>query len=149
MKIYITNGEDTQKNYETVSPLLGHNIRLLNNELVANSECDEILAPDIIDYIPTSSLTETLRNYVSKMRKGSVISIGGTDLFMLCTIIVRRECSVLEANQEIFGGSYSHLCKNSLIGINDCSGLLEELGLKILSKTLDGVKYLVKAQRIN
>ncbi len=147
MKIYITNDNTELEGYIPFSPLRGNNIRVLDDDLVGDSECTEIFAPTILDYIPISCLVETLRNYVKKMRKGGKIMLGGVNLHLVCLMVARREINPIQANQIIFGNNIAHECKSGLSSPNDIAGILQELGLKIMSTSITGINYLVEGIR--
>ncbi len=147
MKIYITNDETEFSGYTPLSPLRGHNIRILTEDLVAASECTEILCPSIIDYIPTISLVDTIKNYVSKLRKNGKIIIGGCCLYVVTRMISKRELSPIESNLALYGTEAAHQKKAGLAGANDIAGILEETGLKVMKKSLNGYRYIVEAIR--
>lgn len=145
MRLYITNGPDELSGYTIYSPIKGNDIRKLDDDLVGDSECTEILAPNIVDFIPLSFLVSVLQNYIRKLRKNCEITLGGTDVYILARDIAARTNHPSQINSLIYGGPNSWDLKSGLIGINDLVGLLEELGLKITHKSLDGITYLVKA----
>lgn len=145
MKLYITNSPDELHGYLVYSPIRGNDIRKLDDDLVGDSECTEILAPNIIDFIPLNSLYLTIQNYIKKLRKKGEIILGGTDVYMLARDIAAKTRHPTEVNQYIFGGPNSWEFKSCLVGVTDLVGLLEGFGLKITHKSLDGLNYLVKA----
>lgn len=147
MKIYLTIGQDELEGYTTLSPLRGYNIREIDSEIVALAEAQEILATDIVDFIPVKVLPNVLSNYVSKLRKGGKILIGGTDIQMLSVLAARREIDVHTLNETIYGVDSAVYAKSGMVSINDVSALLEQLGLRLTSKKLNGIKYLVEAVR--
>lgn len=145
MKLYITNSTDELSSHFTYSPIRGNDIRKLDDELIGDSECTEILAPNIIDYIPLNCLYQTIENYIKKLRKKGEIILGGTDVYMLGRDIVAKTKHPSEINQAIFGGPNSWELKCGLVGITDLVGLLEGFGLNITHKSLNKLNYLVKA----
>ena len=148
MKIYITNDETTTEGYTTFSPLNGDNIRELDSERVADSECSDILCPNIIDYIPFQIILPVVQNYIKKLRRGGNITIGGTDLYLASLLVTKRDIPLDKINELIFGGYQAYQAKSGLVGVNDMLALLEGLGLKIVSKSLiDGYKYLIVGRK--
>lgn len=132
MKVNITT-DGTQLNgyLNTDSPTL---------EQVSHSEATEILAPHIINAIPFQDLGTLFEIFLSKLRKGGIIKIGGYDAIELGRGMLFETVSTVE--------------RNSLIGMSRCFMTLEEVvevmehvGFKIKKKKLDGLYYLIEAER--
>jgi hypothetical protein len=143
MQLIVTNTTDSYGTHKVLSPMLGDNIY---NPDIQPSECDSILFT-LTDTIPAQSLTPLLELYISKLRHGGVMTVLGTDIYQVSLAIVNRSIDVLVANKLIFGGPDISNLHSSLVSINDIVIILEEAGLKITKKALNGVSYVVEAKR--
>ena len=56
------------------------------DEFVEDSEATEILATNIIDYLPYYIVGSTISAWVKKLRRGGKIIIGGVEIQELCKI---------------------------------------------------------------
>ncbi len=139
MKLAIGKEIDVRGDFEWVGHISGITI-------AEDSECSEIYAPGILDYIHHSKLEFALRMIVAKLRHGGKLTIGGTDIMEAAKENFRIECNIIEANRVAFGqeddpktGQYSLLF---------ISSLLSQYGLKIITKKLHQHTFLVEAVRI-
>lgn len=147
MKVLITINEDNIEGYLKISPMLGHYLNDISN-LVEDNECLEILAPTIINYLPFNQLQQIITGWVSKLRHGGKIVLGGTDLYEISKRVTRGEIDTDLANVLIYGqqtGVWD--VKRSQLNLKDVSDLLSHLGLKIITKKLDGIDMVVEAIR--
>ena len=127
--------------------MLGHYLNDISN-LVEDNECLEILAPTIINYLPFNQLQQIITGWVSKLRHGGKIVLGGTDLYEISKRVTRGEIDTDLANVLIYGqqtGVWD--VKRSQLNLKDVSDLLSHLGLKIITKKLDGIDMVVEAIR--
>lgn len=145
MKINITIDPYDMGDYVNVSPLKGDDPFNLS---VDQSECKEIIAEEIIDYIPTGNLVGVLQHYVDKLRMGGKLVVGGTDLIELSKDIIRQSINMHNANMEIYGKQeHSWDFKRGCVALNDVVTVLGHLGLHITKQRLDGTKFIVEAIR--
>ncbi len=138
--------------YTTIDPTGGEGktaIDFRNLDSVCDtSECTEINAPDILNFIHGSDLMNTLQNWVMKLRHGGKIIIGGSDLFECCKSVVLGQISVSDANLVFYNKRDS--AWSTHFGMYECNeivGLLSELGLKIDKKRINGNCFVVEAHR--
>jgi len=147
MHIIITNTveNDIKDNQLVLSPMYGHN--LLNiSEYVADSEAD-IIEVRNINYIPFNKLSITLTHYCRKLRLNGTIVFIGTDVYLLNKKIMNRELNLAEINNMLFGGPTVNTLHSCLVGINDIVSHTELNGLKIISKSYNGINYKLEAKR--
>ncbi len=118
------------------------------NILCEDGECVELLCPEVMDYIQSDKVLNTLKHYVGKLRHGGRLIIGGTDLHTLCKMIVLKQINCVEANY-ILHGQQKHAWDfhYGQINLDDLVGLLTNLGLKIMKKRLNGYRFVVEAVR--
>ncbi len=143
MQLIVTNTTDNYGVHTVLSPLSGDDIY---NPNVEDSECESILFT-LTDTIPISMLANVIKLYIQKLRHGGVITLLGTDIYQVCLAIANRNVNILDANKLLFGGPSVSDMHSSLVSTNDVANLLEEFGLKITKKALNGISYVVEAQR--
>ena len=119
------------------------------DEFVEDSEATEILAMDIIDFIPYSIITATVSHWVKKIRLGGKIVIGGIEIYEISKIFAQQGIGI----EEFLIAAYGHQSnpwefKASHMTLQDLESLLTQHGLKILKKRINGFKMSVEAQRI-
>lgn len=107
-----------------------------------DNECKEIVAPSLLDYVHISNLGNVVNNYVSKLRRGGVLKIGGTNLSHLLDI---DSSDVLEFNKAAYTGS---VLKQGIYSPSFIGTLLGEKGLKVNRARVIGNQFLVEAERV-
>lgn len=116
---------------------------------VENNECLEILADTILDYVPFNELSDLFKSLLQKLRKNGKIIIGGTDLSEVCRAYHLGIIDTNDTNKLLHGeqtGAWAF--KHAQLTLIDCVQGLQQLGLKINKKRLDGFHFVVEAQRI-
>jgi hypothetical protein len=120
-----------------------------NLEIVDDAEATEILAMDVIDYLPIPEVNNTIRHWVSKLAHGGRIIIGGTDLYEVCKAFANYSVSITEANYLLHGEqTQPHLTKKvnfTSLGLSEY--LTKELGLKLIKCRHNGFDMVVEAER--
>jgi len=107
---------------------------------ISDNECSFILASDIVDEIPTDNIANAMQIFVSKMRMGSTLITGGTDIRLLSRAVVRGDIPVADASRLMSAS-------NSCVDLHTTVGILKSLGLTIKSTAYQGVRYEIEATR--
>ncbi len=107
---------------------------------LSDNECEFILASDVIDHIDIQSVHSFLVDARKKMRMGSSIVIGGTDIRLLSRAIINNQIEVPEANALIYS-------KKSCSDINSVISILNAVGLTITSTKMTGIHYEIESKR--
>lgn len=136
-KIYITNAPEQYMDYENVC---GPQAYALKN--VFDGSCEEIVARNILDTVPFSSLQATLSLYMSKIKRKGKLTLGGRDIDAIVKSYKNQLLSVQDFNNLIFGQD-----NLSISSIVDISNILESNGFKILSKKRDNYCWSITAER--
>ena len=113
-----------------------------------DSEVTELLALDVINYIPLSKCGEALENWVKKIRIGGTIVVGGIDLLEVCKDFSQYRIDITETNILLHGRQdkpYLHR-KNNLTITTLCE-YLSSSGLTINKKRINDYKMIVEAVR--
>ena len=147
MKINILIGGADKNGYLNISALKDLEIRNLD-EYVDNAECFEIIAEDIVDYMPKQELPQVLDNWVSKLRHQGTIVIGGTDVYEVCKMFAQEALSLEELNNLMHGEqSQGWDVRLNQLTLQQMCSELEGRGLKVLKKRINGFKFSVEAER--
>lgn len=120
------------------------------DKYVDDAEVDEMVALDVIDYIPTTQTKEALDNWLSKLRVGGRIIIGGIDILSISKSITDGSLDAPLANLLIHGKQDKpYLIKRASFSAYDLSKYLESsYNLGIVKKDIINYNMLVEAQRI-
>lgn len=152
MKVNITLNNPIL-NYMNLGPVPLPNTKFCSltnlDKYVEAAEANEILAIDIIDYVEQSYIGEALTNWVSKLRIGGTITIGGLDLHEVCRKFARRQIDLADANSLLYGTQENpFMHRKSSLSIDAVVGQLKTFNLYIDSKKFEQNFYYVKARRV-
>jgi hypothetical protein len=116
---------------------------------VNDAEATEIIATDVIDYLPLNDMNTIIDHWVSKLRRGGKIVIGGIDLFQVCKAFTQYDINVETANKLLHGlQDQPHLLKRLTLTLTGLRNYLRDKhGLKILKTRYAGYSMIVEAQR--
>ena len=112
--------------------------------LVEISECKEILADEILDFISAKDTFVILEYWSKLLRHGGYLIVGGTDLYEVSKAVSNQTLNIREANEILHGIDIKRINQMSIV---DLCELLKSLGLKIMSKRINGFKMVVTAVR--
>ena len=137
MKIHIVNKEEDHiKGYEKVEITE----QGLNLDKYSDNECSFILASDCLDLLPYANMQNNIVAIRKKMRVGSTLVIGGTDIRLFARAIISGLINPSDANTMFCN-------KKSLSDVNSISDILSGLGLTIVTTKISGIHYEIEASR--
>ena len=157
MKVNITVGSSHHLNgYLNIDPITGGeegaeavkcDIRNLDN-LVLDSQCYEIIAEDVMDYLTMEDASLALSNWVQKLRHGGKIIIGGTDIYEASKQFNQGVIPIRDYNN-IIHGTMDHpwevkLSHNTVANLE--AGLRLH-GIKILKRRINGLSMVIEGER--
>jgi hypothetical protein len=149
MKINITNHPKRNNGYINVCPFVGHNLGNFDN-LCADNECTEIVADNILQFIPHHEVIELLKYWRKKLRVDGVVKIGGIEARLVNFAFLNGELSLEKFNLLTFGQHNSSWdFHNGLYTIDSITNILRQLGLKIVTKQIIGYNFVITARREN
>jgi len=121
------------------------------DKYVDDAELFELVAEDVIDYIPMSETQKTLNNWISKIRIGGKIILGGVDLFEACKGVSLRHIDTLQANMILHGTQEKpYLVRKSSFACDElCDYLEKNGGFKVIKKRTDSYAMVVEANRVS
>ena len=73
------------------------------DKYVDDSELEELVAIDVIDYMSIKEAPQVIENWVRKIRIGGKIILGGSDLLEICKSFSEHKIDISEANSLIHG----------------------------------------------
>ena len=136
--IILENASDDQTN------VIKADVRNLDDVSLDN-ECLEVVAEDILDYLQINEARSVLSHWISKLRHGGKIIVGGTDIAEVCRMFYKRAIdlnAVLHCSfQESWSVKLSHTTMVSL------AAFLESQGIKVTKKRIEGFKMIVEGER--
>ena len=132
---------------EETDVLIRSDVKNLDS-FVDDAEAKEIIALDVIDYIPLTDINKVIEHWVSKLRHGGSLIIGGTDLFEVSKAFAQYRLDITKTNKLIHGEQHKpYLIKRtnfSMLGLVD---FLSALGLKIQKKRVNNFHMTIEATR--
>ena len=137
MKVHVVNKEEDHiKGYEQVEIT----DQGLNLDKYSDNECSFILASDCLDLLSYENIQNSIVAMRKKMRIGSTLIIGVTDIRIFARAIINESIDLPTAN--------TMLCdKKSFSDVNSISDMLSGLGLTIVTTKISGVHYEIEASR--
>ena len=154
MKVNIIINGHALSGYTNIDPHgFGDDSKVLGDvsnidEHVENSEAREILAHDVINFLPYEQIDSVISDWVKKLRHGGKIVILGKDLWHLCKAYSQKLVSTEQFNSALFGEqSHSGDYRLSHITMPELAMKLEALGLKVVKKRVNGYEMVVEAIR--
>lgn len=156
MKINLTLGTDVYRGgYLNLDPLAspGDPIRtradICNlDEFVDDAEAEDLIALDVIDFLPSPELDNIIDNWTRKIRHGGTITIGGVDLREVAKAFLDQELTLQDTNQLLYG-SQKAPCeyRKATLTLQKMIEVLQFKGFKIIQKRIVNYYYHVKAER--
>lgn len=151
----LLNSDSVRSGFLNVDPMAdpGHPDKTIGDitnldDLVDDAEADEIIALDVIDYVPAPALERVLTNWISKVRHGGTIAIGGVDIMAVARGLVRQEISLTQANVLLYGQqSAPWEYRKATIDMQTVISTLQKFDFKIIQKRIVNYTYVVKAER--
>ncbi len=118
------------------------------DEIVEDAEATELVALDVIDYVPAPDVPGVIAGWVRKLRHGGQITIGGVDLRDVAKAVVFQQLSPNEAAGLLYGEQVAPWdYRKGTYTIQHVINILLGHGLQIMLKESDRFHYYVTARR--
>ena len=137
MKLHVVRPE--QEAIGNYTRAIAHNNEI-NLSQVSDNECEVIMANDVIDSFTLEKIPQLIQTLAKKMRMNGTLVIGGTDVRLLCKLVVNDQLEEAEASN-IIG-----LIKSATSPLQ-IKSLLQQVGLQVISSQITGVHYELTAKR--
>lgn len=111
-------------------------------------ELNELLALDILDYVPTPLVDKTINHWVGCLAHGGTITLGVTDARMTFRAFLDGSLSVAEANSLLHGNQRENWeFKKSLFTMPLLEEMLRSRGLEVKMKKIEGYRAVLSCRR--
>ena len=158
MKINITVGSSHVMNgYLNIDPITGQDIEEAQiiradirnlDDVAMDSECREIIAENVLDYLAKEDSKIALANWVKKLRHKGRIIVGGIDAYEVCKQFYQRVIPIEEFNIAMHGSLENPWeVKLSHSTLSELENQLRSLGVEILSKRVNGLNMVIEGER--
>lgn len=137
MKLHVVKPQEQAIENYTKAIVSNNDVNLSE---ISDNECEVIMANDAVDQFDVERVGELATKLSQKLRKEGSITLGGTDIRLLCKCILNDQITEKEG-ANIIGSIKSASSANLL------KRVLESLGLEIVSTQITGVHYEVTAKR--
>jgi hypothetical protein len=118
------------------------------DDVVMDSECVEIIAENVLDYLVFDEARSAIAHWVKKLRHGGRIVIYGTEPYEVCKQLIQRTIDIEQFNHLIHGEfTQPWDVKLSHMSMSDLQNELESHGVKILKKRVNGFSMVVEGER--
>ncbi len=118
------------------------------DDIVSNSECKELVAIDVLDFLEWSESRHVLAHWISKLRHGGKITVGGTDILEVCRLFYKQAIDLKTLNSLIHGEfSQAWDVKMGHSTMEDLKTFLESQGIRVTKQRIKGFKMIVEGER--
>jgi hypothetical protein len=115
---------------------------------VCDAECEELIALDVIDFLPSNELDTVIDNWIRKLRHGGSITVGGVDMREVARGLVNQTLTMDRANILLYGAQRQpYEYRKSTLTMQKLLAVFQTRGLKVIQKRLVNYYYHVKAER--
>lgn len=115
---------------------------------VEDAQASEILASDVLDFLPPKAVNDAVTHWIKKLRHGGTITIGGLDLREVARRLSSHQISIDEANLLVYGEQSSPWqCRKAAVSLPLMADQLQRTGLVVTGKSYREVFYSVTARR--
>jgi hypothetical protein len=111
-------------------------------------EATEIIAMDVLEYLPHHKVQESIAYWLSKLEHSGTLVLGGIDLDSVNKAYYRRDINVHQYNELVFG-TQDMPCnfKRTATTVADLKKFMEINKIKIVELRLIGFSYIMKVVR--
>jgi hypothetical protein len=115
---------------------------------VDDAEAAEIVALDIIDFLPVPLVFDALDNWAKKLRHSGTLTIGGVDLREVAKAVSVQQIGINDANAVLYGDhNEPYKYRKSAFTLQYVIQLLQLRGLETVSKQIKNLRYCVTVRR--
>lgn len=118
--------------------------------IVDHNECEEVLALDILDFMPLSMRQKTLHGWMTKVAHGGTITLSCLDLNEFTRQVYNGNLhDTYQVNQILFGPvTHTWSIRKSICTLSDTVQMIMSTGqFDVVSQRFSGVHYIVTAKR--
>ena len=112
------------------------------NTTLDDGECTEIIALDVLDFLPLAKRGDFLNHLIQKLEIGAAVKIGGREINAVANAVSSGQINEETANAAIYQG------RQSMTTAVKTRDLMRFIGLEITAVYNHGFNYIVEARRI-
>jgi len=117
--------------------------------VLEEGEAEEIVAADVIDFMVLTSVNDVIANWISKLRVGGTLIIGGVDAFEASKSFYQQRLDISSFNRLVHGEQTEpYLFRRVNFSTIGMVQYLESLGMKIIKKRTNNHKYIIEAKKL-
>lgn len=146
----LLNSNEVRAGYVNVDPFADPQdttktrLQLDQLDFVDRGEVQDLLALNIIDFIPSTDKDNYLNYLLSLLAIGGTITLGGINIDTVARSYANHQIDLATVNVLLYGQNPT---KSGLINLTQLENVLAGKGLRILEKKQVGFEYFVKAER--
>ncbi len=150
MKLHLhQNPEDTLNGYTNICLGQVENRDKELDRVADDAEVVELVADNVLEFVPLPELTEFLNHMIQKLRHGGTLIITGTDAYVVAKDYVSYKMRIEDFNILLHGNQRDPRdIKCATLTMSGMTYFLrEEFGLSIVRQALEDYNYVIEAKR--
>ena len=112
------------------------------NKTLDDGECTEIIALDVLDFLPLAQRGNFLNHLMQKLEIGAIMKVGGREINAVANAVGSGQINEETANACIYQG------RQSMTTAVKTRDLMKFIGLEITAAYNNGFNYIVEARRV-
>ena len=150
MKLHLhQNPEDALNGYTNLCMGETENRDTALDDIADDAEVMELIADDVLEFVPLPSLLGFLEHIIQKLRHGGTLVITGVDAYLIAKDYADYKLSIEDFNILLHGNQRDD--KNIKVATLTLHGMVaylrDNLGLSITRQCFDEYSYLIEATR--
>jgi hypothetical protein len=118
------------------------------DEYVEDAEATDIIALNVIDFMPSSDTNDIIVGWIKKLRHGGTITIGGVDIRDVAKATIYQQLSLTDTNLLLYGAQRAPWeYKKATLTLQHLINALQGQGMEIMKKHSENFTYHVTARR--
>lgn len=152
----LRNSPDTMSGYINIDAFGGDDPNKKQGDvtnldtIVCDAEAEEIIARDVIDFLPPIVVNRVIDHWIKKLSHGGKLVIGGIDMYDVCKAVASYALPPTDASIMLHGEqepTKGWNIRKSTANMSDVVQLLKAKGLNIISKRCANYRFSVVAER--
>lgn len=155
LNLILDNPNAVLSGYTNIDPFADENDkkRIKNDvsnldNIVDDSECEEIRAVEVIEYYQRPDMDRMLSHWIKKLKRGGILTVIDVDLYNACRLYAAQAIDTKIINELLHGMQEKNWDYRKVnISLEDVQKYLESKSMSILSSKIVGLKFVIKAEK--
>lgn len=145
-RIRIHNSDFELSGYTNLHLLNGFDLDALG---VDDGELEELIFEHVLEHVSVKVVEDMLAKLCRKVKKGGTVRVVGTDILEVSKMISSYRMDLQNINKVIFGEQQTNdETKKCIFTVNHIASFFTELlNFKVLKQRINGIEFLVEAER--